>query len=299
MTLPQVLAFPASFNIEEGCGGSYAIGRGRGCPSAISFGSLANTWSDSGTATGTIACGAWAPPGSVDWSVDWTASITSIGDNGDGTWRYQVHLTADPTNCTISDLRMCFTVAGAEYADGDYVDSPYLSTVDLATYGGQIRFTVTVACAGGSPTAAVARDLTGDFTPYGFYFWDSYYDFATMVLGGNDRFELGSDCALSTYALPPSSAGAVDARRVEWQVRVIGATPYTYLDVYFHIESRTIGSGSWTETTQIDAGGDADGDGNYLSPWMWVNLVPGYEYRLKVGNEIDFTDFFGGPPPGP
>lgn len=287
MTLPHVTAFPAAIAIEEGCGGSYAAGRGQGCPTTYSYGSLANTWAQSDTDSGVISGHAW--------SVAWSVSVTSIGDQGNGYWRYQVHVSATPTGCTISGLQMQFNNVGAVYFDGDYIDVEYLRTVDLAAGLGNIQFLVTISGVG---SEIRQPSLSGDFTPYGFFMWSAPADFATMVLGGNDRFELGSDCTLSTYCGQPTPyTGEIDARRVEWTAHVSGATPFGYLDVYFHIESRPIGSGPWTETTQIDAGGLADAAGNYRTPWVWVNMVAGYEYRLKVGNEVDFTDFFGGGPP--
>lgn len=289
MTLPHVTAFPASFLIEEGCGGSFAAGRGQGCPTTVSYGSLANTWSQSGSNSGT--------DGGVPWSVSWSASVSSIGDQGNGYWRYQVNLSKTSSGATVTGLKMRFDATGADYVNGDYIDVAYLTTIDITAGSGYIQFNVS---GGGGGPGLIQPSLSGNFTPYGFYWWAVYYDFATMVLGGNDRFEVTDDCTLSTYCdAPTPTTGAFTARRIEWRAKVSGATPKTYLDVYFHIESRVIGVGSWTETTQIDGGGVADENGDYLSPWVFVTLGATYEYRLKVGNEVDFTDFFGGPPPGP
>ena len=136
--------------------------------------------------------------------------------------------------------------------------------------------------------------------PTGIYAYGGMsYEWAEMWLGLDARYTCNTDCTLSTYCDAEDGSGQFFARRVEWRAHISGLAAYdTSTFVYFHIEGRTIGSGSWSEVLEIIVQAVADANGNYITPWVFVPFETGtntYEYRLQVGSEVSFSSTLGGP----
>jgi len=248
------------------------------------------------------------------WPSAWTfrVTLTPVGDAGDCTWQYTIGITVALTGATATGVK--YTLFGTDYHNGDTIYIPH--NTDLLTwleYGnGEFSFTYTCTTGPlvGSHTQTQTVSLGGDpfITGHGGNSWgyvrssDDYLD-AEKCLGPDARYYPSSDLLTTTYFRSfDCSNGHLDCQRAEWRATVNGATPYTPIIVYFHIESRPIGVGSWTETNQIALTVLPNGDGAFITPWVFLpfdQCLADYEFRLKAGNEVDFTDNMGGPPPPP
>ena len=135
--------------------------------------------------------------------------------------------------------------------------------------------------------------------PFSFGSHSSYQErIANLILSQSDAADYvtavgGETCE---FNVPSGSDGLFNSQRGETRAFGSGATPFSAVNVYFHMETDS-GSG-WADVgDEAPVMVYADADGNFVTPWTARWPVVGYKYRLKGGNDVDFTSRAIGPGP--